>query len=124
MAVRISKDEQLARIMDGLKCSKEEAEEIYEYDKAVDRGEKTEYDFTPEQKKVSQKMTRASRKPTTYKFDKRERKADTSKEGIIQDLCNYLSELYENVEIVNKSREVAFVANGDKFSLTLVRKRK
>lgn len=124
MAERISKDEQLARIMDGLKCSKEEAEEIYKYDKAVDRGEKTEFDFTPEQRKVSQKMTRAARKPTAYKFDKRERKADTSKEGIIQDLCNYLSGLYENVEIVNKSREVAFTANNDKFSLTLVRKRK
>lgn len=127
MAERISKEEQLSRIMDGLKCSRQEAEEIYNYDKAVDKGETSDYDFTPEQKKISQKMTRADRKPkapTAYKFDKRERKADTSKEGIIQDLCNYLSGLYDNVEIVNKSREVSFSANGEKFSMTLVRKRK
>ena len=50
--------EAIQRIMNGLKCSEAEAKEIYEYDRSIDKGEKTEYDLSAEQQKVAKQYTR------------------------------------------------------------------
>ena len=127
----MSKDtEQLDRIMHGLKCSPEEAQEILAYDKAVDRGEKTEHDLPQDKLEVARKFahTRTRKAPTVYKFTKRERKPNATKAGIIAELFTFLSEnsdfAVENAEITNKERQIAFKIGEDSFELTLVQKRK
>lgn len=104
--------------MQGLKCSKEEAEQVYEYDKAVDHDEKTEYDLTPEQKKVERQMARTGTRktPTAYKFSKRERKPNATKEGLVDGLFQCLKDFCEfdlkNLHIAEKNGKVCFKING------------
>lgn len=103
---------------------------MYEYDKAVDHGEKTEFDATPEQIKVERQMVRTGTRktPTAYKFTKRERKPNATKGGLITELAQFLMENsgfdVKNLEIINKERQIAFEIGGEKFELTLVQKRK
>ena len=111
-----------------LNVSATEADEILAYDKLVEQGKPTPYDFTPEQEKATRKYRQADRKPTAYKFTQRERKPNATKGGLIAELHEFLSEnsqfSTENVEIVNKERQIRFVIGEDTFELTLVQKRK
>ena len=121
---------QKERIMKALGVSEAEAEEIIAYDKAIDRGERGEYDLTPEQEKEAKKFANVKehKRPTVYKFDKLPRKENTTKKGIIDELFKFLQEntdtAYENVNILNKERQIAFTVGADTFELTLVQKRK
>lgn len=119
---------QKERIMQILNVSATEADEILAYDKLVEQGKPTPYDFTPEQEKATRKYRQADRKPTAYKFTQRERKPNATKGGLIAELHEFLSEnsqfSTENVEIVNKERQIRFVIGEDTFELTLVQKRK
>lgn len=116
--------------MAGLKCDRQEAEQVYEYDKAVDHDEKTEFDLPPDKLKVAQKQahTGTRKTSTAYQFTKRERKPNATKGGLIAELAEFLSKnsgfAVENLEVTNKERQVAFEIGGDKFELTLVQKRK
>ena len=116
--------------MDGLKCDKEEAERIYDYDKAVDHDEATEFDLPPDKLKIAQKFahTGTRKNPPVYKFTKRERKPNATKGGIIAEIAQFLTESSEfsvtNLEITNKERQISFEIGADKFELTLVQKRK
>jgi len=125
---RPNKDQEVRKFMEKLSISKEDAEQLYEYDRAVDRGDKTEFDLTPEQEKVARKIARADRKPTAYKFSKRERKPNATKGAIITALETFLQETdafsAENIQIVNKERQIRFESAGETFELTLVQKRK
>ena len=119
---------QKERIMQILNVSATEADEILAYDKLVEQGKPTPYDFTPEQEKATRKYRQADRKPTAYKFTQRERKPNATKGGLIAELHEFLSEnsqfSTENVEIVNKERQIRFTIGEDTFELTLVQKRK
>ena len=120
-------ESQKERIMRVLDVSEKEASEILAYDEAVDKGLKTQYDFTKEQEKVARKYRQADRKPTAYKFTKRERKPNATKGGLIQELYNFLTtgsgfEII-NCEITNKERQIAFGVGENKFEITLVQKR-
>lgn len=125
---KVNREERVAFFMEKLGLSKAEAEELFDYDKAVDHNERTEYDLTAEQEKVVSKMTRADRKPTAYQFKQRERKPNATKAGIIEALATFLAETdafeAENIEIVNKERQIKFQSAGETFELTLVQKRK
>ena len=122
--------EAVNRIMKGLKCSEQEAKEIYATDCAIDRGEPTDFDLPKEKEKIAKKFahTGTKKKPTVYQFNKRERKENPTKGGIIAELANFLEKnsefATENVEIVNKERQIAFFVSGNKYELTLVQKRK
>ena len=121
--------EQLTRIMANLKCTEEEAAEIMAYDKAVDRGEKTPHDLTPAQNKVAQSYTRTgTRKPTVYKFDKKERKPNEPKREIIQAIVDALIEQGmiddSSLHIENVEREFTFQRNGTKYKIVLSAPRK
>ena len=120
-------ESQKETIMRVLEVSEKEADEILAYDNAVDKGLKTQYDFTKEQEKETRKYRQADRKPTTYKFTKRERKPNATKGGLIQELYNFLTtgsgfEII-NCEITNKERQIAFGVGENKFEITLVQKR-
>ena len=124
--------EQLTRIMGALKCSEEEAREIMAYDKAVDKdnSETLIYDLAPEQRNIAKKFahTGTRKTPTVYKFDKKERKPNATKAGIIAELFKFLAENSEfdtkNVNIANKERQIDFIVGEYSYSLTLVQHRK
>lgn len=119
---------QKQKIMRILECSEDEANEIMAADKAIDRGERVYFDLSPEQEKQAKKLINATtrKKPANYQFTKRERKANPTKADIIQYLFDCLRDGYEceNLEIINKERQLIFSIGEDKFELTLIQKRK
>ena len=117
--------EQIVRIMSGLKCSYEEALEVYECDKAIDKGEKMDFDLTKEQEKNARKFVKRETMSGTKKCT-RERKVNEPKKAFIEDLVEWLknSDTYENVEVLNAERQVKFTIGEDTFELTLVQKRR
>jgi hypothetical protein len=121
-------DNQVLKLMNTLDISEQEAKEVLAYDRAIDQGKPTPYDFTPEQEKSTRKFRQAERKRTAYNFTKRERKPNATKGGLIQEFYEFLTEKSgfstENVEITNKERQIAFQIGEDKFELTLVQKRR
>lgn len=120
-------DPQIERIMQGLKVSEQEALEIYACDKAIDRGERVAFDLPPDQEKEAKKMAnvREHKKPTIYKFNKRERAENTTKSAVVAVLAEALqAQGYESVNITNKEREVTFSVADTSFTITLVQHRK
>lgn len=122
-------ESQKERIMRLLNVSAEEAEAIMQSDRAIDRGERVEFDLPPEQEKLAKKMANVQehRRPTVYKFDKRQRKENATKKGIIDFLYKILTEneefAFENITITNKERQISFTIGEITFELTLVQKR-
>lgn len=122
--------EQLHRIMSNLQCTEQEARDILAYDKAVEKGEKTEYDLPQEKLEVARKFahTGTRKNPTVYKFTKRERKPNATKAGIITELFKFLTEnsdfATESVTILNKERMIGFKIGEESYEITLVQKRK
>ena len=117
--------------MKNLDVSEEEAKEIVEYDKAVDRMSiaEAEADLTPEQKEAIKKYknvaTKTAKKPFIPKYDKRPRKENGTKRGIIEDIYNALLEKgYENLTIVKAEKEITFDMGGDNYSISLICHRK
>ena len=99
-------DEQVDELVDKLGCSIKEAEQILRDDKKIDKGEAVDFGLV-------------------YKFDKKERKADTTKEGVIQALFDFLVENgYAECEVLNKSKLISFKIADDTYELDLKRKRK
>lgn len=108
-----------------LDITPQEAQELMEFDKAVDKGADP-FPLTAEQKAVEKKMRQADRTPTAYKFTKRERKADNDKQFLI-DLFNSALVNSDNegfgelpkIEITNPEREIVFWYNGKKYKIVL-----
>ena len=117
---------QVERIMRNLKCSREEAEQILADDKAIDRGERMDFDLSPEAEKQAKKDANTGRRQTNGAKTERKRKENPTKEGIIQLLATFLQENgnFSAVNITNASRMIAFSCENDDFELTLVQKRK
>ena len=122
---------QIQRIMSGLKCSEEEAREIMAFDKRIDRGERTEYDLSPEEEKAAKKWantTSEKKAAPNYKWTTRERKANPTKGGIIAELADFMANTSqyaaEDVVITNKERMIAFRIGDNDYEITLIQKRK
>lgn len=107
---------QVEKIMSALQCSESEALEIIECDKAIDRGADP-FPLSAEQKQTEKKMRQADRKPTVYKFDKRERKTDNTKAEIMRKLLDCFDEY--NPQVINAEREFTFTYADRKFKIVL-----
>ena len=97
-----------------LGISREEAIQLIEDDKKIDRGEKL-FDLPPELEKGAKKarcVASADRKKSTAK---REKKVDNDKRHLI----NHFTEGLENVNVLNPEREFEFFYNGKKYKLVL-----
>lgn len=117
-------EKQIQHLMISLKCSREEALNVIECDKRIDRGEKL-FELTPEQKQASKQMRQAQRQPTVYTFSTREKKAKPEKAEICSAMIEGLKSLsISNLEIVNEEREFLFTHNGIKYKVTLACPRK
>lgn len=128
MAKPIMNERTIAEYMKVNKCDRDEAIDLIKYDIAVESGEDTEYDLTEEQAANVKTMMRKVDHAKQEGKVKRERKPNELKEAIIAEIAEFLREdaqgqMYEDVEITNKSRMIAFEANGKRFELTLVEKR-
>lgn len=121
---------QKEKLMRVLKVSEEEALEIMKADKAIDRGERMEFDLDPETEKMAKKFANVKDKKKPINLEKKPRphKENATKGVIIADLAKFLMENAEfdaeSVKITNKERQIAFKVGNDAFELTLVQKRK
>lgn len=111
---------QLQRIMKGLGCNEEEAKRILEDDKRIEKGEKL-FELSAEQEKASKTARQVSRAPGVYQFQKRDRKADEIKLGLVELIAEVLKEqpMCNNLEIVNPEREFLFTWAEKKYKVTL-----
>ena len=121
-------NEMIATLMAKLGISEEEARQVLEDDKRIDKGEKL-FELTAEQKKVAKQATSTgTKKHTAYKFDKKSRKENPIKQQIIEEIFKFITENAEfgaeNVEILNKERQIAFKVGENDYELTLTQKRK
>lgn len=116
---------QKQKLMRILKISEQEAEDVMECDRRIDKGEKL-FSLTPEQEKEVRKYRQAPRAANTTPI-KRERKENPTKAGIIAELASFLNEHSEfaiaGLEITNKERQIKFSIGDQSFELTLVQKR-
>ena len=116
---------QIERIMQNLKCSKEEAEQILADDKAIDQGQRMYFDLDPQAEKAAKKYANTGTRTTSKGKTERKRKENPTKAGVIAEIAKFLSENgYEMVEITNKERQIAFKIGENAYELTLVQKRK
>lgn len=122
-------NEQLvAKYMKSLEISREEAIELIRSDEEVDRmtsSKEINSDLTDEQKKATKQARQADRKPTVYKFEKKERKANNSKRELIEVLRKAVNENGgTDVDVTNIEREIVFKYDGVKYKVTLSAPRK
>lgn len=110
----------------------EELAELEKYDRMIDKGEKVPFDLTPEQEKIAKSYTitgtRDTKKSDKSQKTERKRKENPTKGSIIAEIAKFLQKMSENacenVEIVNKERQIAFTIGENSYELTLVQKRK
>ena len=118
----------IAKHMNLLKISRDEAIQLIEDDKRIDKGEKL-FSLTPEQEKASKKARSAGRKPktTVYKFDttKRKKPENKNKSDLISVITSALTEYgAENLELINPEREFTCTMDGTKYKIVLSLPRK
>ncbi len=109
-------ENQIAKLMKSLGISREEAIELMEEDKRIDRGEKL-YELAPELQAGAKKARQADRKKTEVK---REKKPKPEKAELCSAMMDGLRELgIEEFEIANAEREFIFHKDGVKYRVTL-----
>lgn len=116
---------QIQRIMRSLNCSQEEAMEILLADKAIDRGERMDFDLSPEAEKQAKKYANTGTRQANGQKIERKRKENPTKATVIAEIAQFLTENgYEMVEILNKERQIGFKVGENTYELTLVQKRR
>lgn len=114
-------DEKLiASHMKLLGITREEAIQLIEDDRKIDKGEKL-FELTPEQKQASKKARQADRKVTVYKFDtsKRKRPANDTKRLLIETLKQAVEGLGATAEVTNIEREIVLMLDNKKYKIVL-----
>lgn len=115
----------LETIMRNLKCSRAEAEQILADDKAIDRGERMDFDLSPEAEKQAKKYANTGTRQANGQKTERKRKENPTKATVIAEIAQFLTENgYEMVEILNKERQIGFKVSENAYELTLVQKRR
>ena len=106
--------------MDKLDLTEDQARQLLEDDKAIDKGAKL-FELSAEQKKAEKAMRQCDRTPTVYKFTKRERKADTAKSDILQLLIAGVRDqsTADQFQVINPEREFIFQFENRKFKVVL-----
>lgn len=123
-------EELVAKHIKCLGCTREEAIDIIETDKIIDKGGRTEYDLSIEEEKEAIKIGRVDERKSAKADNMRGkvRAENPTKSGLISNLAEFLTEMSnfkcENVNITNKERQIAFKCGEFDYELTLVQKRK
>lgn len=112
-------EKRIQDLMKNLGCDYETAKQVIADDERIDKGEKL-FEQTAEQKANSKKYRQGDRKPTVYKLDKRERKADADKRHLIALLSASVGEVADSEPTVtNIERQIDFEFKGRKFRVVL-----
>lgn len=113
--------------MKKLGITREEALQLIEDDKKIDKGEKL-FELSAEQKKNAKKATQIGTKTVKNEKKAPKRKKNDIKALIISKLSDFLTQneqiVAENVEIVNEERQISFKIGELSYSLTLTQHRK
>ena len=118
-------EEKIKKLMATLKCTREEAIEIIECDKAIDKGERVYFDLDKDAEKQAKKWANVGEKTKKTERKAPVRKENATKSAIIAEIAQFLTEKgYEMVEITNKERQIAFKVDENDYEFTLVQKRK
>lgn len=126
----MNKEEMIAKHMNVLGITREEAIQLIADDEEIDRMTRTsdiDGDLTAEQRKSAKKARQADRKPTVYKFDttKRKRAENTGKRFLIEEIKKCLENAgADNLEVTNPEREIVFMSEGTKYKIVLSAPRK
>ena len=119
-------EEMIVKMMEKLNISREDAIQLIEDDKEVDRMTRMsdiQSDLTEEQKKAAKKAKNVSRGVSEKPTAKREKKVDNVKKEIITTLMGAL-ETATDFEVLNDEREFTFTVNGEKYTVVLSKPRK
>ena len=118
-------EEKIKKLMSSLKCTREEAIDIIESDKAIDKGERVYFDLDKDAEKQAKKWANVGEKTKKTERKAPVRKENATKSTIIAEVSAFLAEKgYEMVEITNKERQIAFKVGENDYEFTLVQKRK
>lgn len=109
-------EERIAHLMKALSISREDAIQLLEDDKRIDKGEKL-FELDPELEKGAKKARQADRKPTERK--PREKKEDNDKQTIISKFFNAILPIVDSYEVANAEREFSFHYKGKKYKVVL-----
>ena len=115
-----SMEDKILLMMKNLDITREEAIELIEEDKKIDRMKsmkEIDNDLTDEQKEVVKKARRGSSGSKHKTTTKREKKKDDLKASIIADIISVLNA--DDVNIINAEREIEFIKNDRKFKIVL-----
>lgn len=111
-----------------LGLSREEALQTLADDADIDKGKPKDFDLSAEQLKNAKQYTKVGTRKTSTTPTKRERKENPTKALIIAELFKFFSEnaeiSAENLEILNKERQIFFKCGENDYELTLTQKRK
>ena len=110
-----------------LGCTREEAIDIIETDKIIDKGGRTQYDLSKEEEKFAMKISGVNERKAKSADNKRGkvRAENPTKADLIKFLFESLTEYdYQNLNITNKERQFAFSVGDNDYELTLFQKRK
>ena len=110
-------EEKIQKLMKSLNISREEAIDLIEEDKRIDRGEKL-YELDPELEKGAKKARQADRKPNATPT-KRERKPNEDKATLVNALFSAVLPMCETYEVTNAEREFLFTYKGTKYKVVL-----
>ena len=111
-----------------LGLSREEALQTLADDADIDKGKPKDFDLSAEQLKNAKQYTKVGTRKTSTTPTKRERKENPTKALIIAELFKFLGEnaeiSAENLEILNKERQIFFKCGENDYEITLTQKRK
>jgi hypothetical protein len=122
-------EKQIEKLMKTLDISREEAIELINEDKEIDRKKDSQVDddLSAEQKKAKKKYTNVKRGVNAYgKKTERVLKPDENKRFIISTIAKALEEcgMAINIEITNPQKLIEFSIESEDFKIDLIRKRK
>ena len=108
----------IAKLMKNLDITEEEAMQLIEDDKRIDRGENL-FELSDEQKAIAKKASQADRAPIEGKI-KREHKENADKQTLINSMGEFFASIGgSDVCVLNKEREMTFVYNNVKYKIVL-----
>ena len=111
-----------------LGLSREEALQTLADDKDIDQGKPKDFDLTAEQLKNAKQYIKVGTRKTSTTPTKRKRKENPTKALIIAELFKFFGEnaeiSAENLEILNKERQIFFKCGENDYELTLTQKSK
>ena len=112
-------EEKIQKMMKSLGISREEAIQLMEDDKEIDRGAKL-FEL-PDELKAGAKKARSTGTRKTTSTTKKEKKVNNEKKNLIEVLRSAVEgeELTESVEVINDEREFIFYHNGTKYKIVM-----